>query len=286
MKKHANVRAIDYSIYTLDENSCIESVDSKFESITGYSPSYIKRHKISQYDLIPEADVENYKKILYPMLEKTNEAYIEHRIKRKDGEIIYVFCLGYIENNKVKIRITRVDASLNFLFTEELYKNRLNDLELIANLDNLTGLLRRDPFIDSIDDLIDSDKHFALFILDIDDFKNINDTYGHMVGDDVLVKISKVFKKCVKSSGCVARLGGDEFAILYKYKEEKDIMAMADKIVSKIEKEKVDRKVTATISVGITTSNGKNNFEEMYQKADEALYESKNNGKNRYTIKD
>lgn len=279
-----NIRLIEYCTYKIDPDFNICEVDSKFESITGYSKSYIKRHKISQFDLLPPEDVEKYKSIVFKNVAESGEAYIEHRIKRKDGEIIYVFCLGKKTEDGSEIRVTRVDASLNMLFIEELYKNKINDLELVASLDNLTNLLRRDPFIEAVNELIDGKRKFALIIIDIDDFKSINDTYGHNIGDEILVKVSKIFKKIVKTNGFVSRLGGDEFAICYRYKDEKELIELSDKLVNKIAKNKYKMNMRISVSVGIAKSEDGTSFEQLYVKADEALYESKKNGKNRYTI--
>ncbi|PHJ12176.1 hypothetical protein IM41_08215 [Fervidobacterium sp. SC_NGM5_G05] len=151
-----------------------------------------------------------------------------------------------------------------------------------ANIDSLTGLYNRWKFNQFINELFDTkSKEFSIFIADIDNFKKINDTYGHMVGDSVLKNIAKILKEHVRDEGLVARYGGEEFVgIVYKSKYE--AAKLCDTIRENIEKESL--KIfgfRVTISIGMADVNEKENVTELLGLADQRLYKAKEAGKNR-----
>ena len=293
------VRCIDYSIYKLDENLKIIEVDENFEIITGYSKKDIKKNSIYQGDLIPEEDREEYFKKVYNNLNTSGEAYIEHRIRRKDNKDIFVFCLGCnnIDEKTGKttatIRITRMDKTLSlFLQRKNMranYSKKIEHYKKEANTDNLTSLLRRDPFINEVRKHLDNKTNLALLIIDIDDFKNINDTYGHNIGDEVLVKVSESLKTMVSDKGITCRLGGDEFTIVLIDINDIDIIKdIAERILTSIKniKLKIDPSFSVSVSIGIHYIKDYKNisFESLYNLADDALYKAKEKGKDRYFI--
>ncbi|WP_078378834.1 PAS domain S-box protein [Sutcliffiella halmapala] len=128
----------------------------------------------------------------------------------------------------------------------------------------------------------------ALLFLDCDKFKEINDTFGHDVGDLLLVHLSNRLKDCVRSEDIVARLGGDEFVILLKYVEDTEqVLKVANRIRESLEKPyNLDGNVfQATTSIGISVypTNG-TTTKELFRKADQALYNVKNSGRNNYQL--
>lgn len=133
-------------------------------------------------------------------------------------------------------------------------------------------------------------KELYLAMVDVDDFKNVNDRFGHMFGDEVLLKISEIMRGVVDSRGIVGRFGGDEFMLVLDGVSSEEELRRIFKTISKnIQWEHQDIKET----LAITTSCGvakfpddASNFEELFNKADKALYVAKEKGKNRYIIYD
>lgn len=129
-----------------------------------------------------------------------------------------------------------------------------------------------------------------LAIMDVDDFKKVNDTYGHMFGDEVLSKLSEVLQGVIDSRGAVGRFGGDEFMLVFDSVDTEEELRRIFKTVSKNlqwnYKDLADS-VSITTSCGVAKyPNDAANFEELFQKADKALYIAKAKGKNRFIIYD
>lgn len=167
-------------------------------------------------------------------------------------------------------------------------KERILDLERNVSLDSFTGLLNK-ASIDNygrrwMNNLSMKDQKMAMMILDMDDFKNINDTYGHPCGDFVLKQVADILVSFAPEEAKVGRLGGDEFIVLMEFKDNATfIYEYANTVIQNVTKISWDHKnVSARCSIGfaVTTEPGWS-YEKLYQCADEALYAAKKNGKNR-----
>lgn len=156
----------------------------------------------------------------------------------------------------------------------------------LSKYDSLTGALKREDAMRQINMHLSKYRTGAFLILDMDNFKAVNDTYGHIEGDKLLVKFARVLKEESGSDAVVARLGGDEFIVFFTKKMAKaEVKRSASGIVKKVEREILSpgRLVRVTVSVGIAVAPDDGmNFEELYSKADKALYYVKNEGKNDY----
>jgi len=177
------------------------------------------------------------------------------------------------------------------------YKLQKANEELIdmSHRDPLTHIYNRRYFAEQSGKILAFSKRndlpLTILILDIDKFKNINDTYGHFVGDEVIIKVAKILSKHIRQSDIVARFGGEEFVMLLqncdiqngKNVAEKTRLDIQDSTITLKSKEIVD----FTISIGVAQYDQKqdaNNLEHTVSRADEALYKSKNNGRNQTTI--
>ncbi len=160
-------------------------------------------------------------------------------------------------------------------------------LSKFANHDFLTGLYNRRYFFDHIDDFLHNNNQYAIAMLDIDHFKNINDTFGHDAGDTVLKHLATILKNNTKGSDIVARFGGEEFCIALSNIDEKSAIGFFIKLKNIISKEKVIFKnstIKYTVSIGATTKDKKENIEKLIQEADKALYRAKENGRDKVEI--
>ena len=170
--------------------------------------------------------------------------------------------------------------------------------------DELTGLLNRQGYYSIIRSVVSDkekrNKKYAFVYMDLDHFKYYNDTFGHHVGDAILVSFADIFRKMAPDGANVIRLGGDEFAIILQYEEKEQVVTIVKKILEEIEKSKgfasiverfsakeikLEKENYAGCSIGIAYIEGvtsEADFETVRKNADAALYYVKENGRNNY----
>lgn len=289
---NTNIKNISFATYTLDDNSRIIDIDNIFESITGYNKGEIKKSNIYLMDLFPDNDKEIYFDEFNKLI--SGEKILEHRIKTKEEQIIYVYSLITTSPNGYKT--IKMFNSNNSLFLankekelQEKYKEKIRFLENTAIYDDLTGLLRREPFIKTINSYLEKKVPISFFIIDVDKFKAVNDTYGHTAGDEILIKVANTFNDAIKERGLICRLGGDEFAILVLETNLEESKIIAKNILNKISEIELEdvKDFKTSVSIGGTLINDYSkaiNFNYLYSTADKELYKAKEAGKNRYSI--
>ncbi|MCU7940320.1 MAG: GGDEF domain-containing protein [gamma proteobacterium symbiont of Bathyaustriella thionipta] len=172
---------------------------------------------------------------------------------------------------------------------QQLHENQ-QYLEHIAHHDSLTGLPNRLLFNDRLEQAVlkskRTGKSFALFFIDLDQFKQINDTAGHAAGDKVMIHTTENLKNCIRADDTIARIGGDEFTIiLSSFKNSDDITGVAEKIIKAVQKPiTIDSETyQLTVSVGISIyPEDADNIRVLMQYADIAMYKVKQQGRNAY----
>ncbi|MBT9778177.1 diguanylate cyclase [Clostridium sp. MCC353] len=164
-------------------------------------------------------------------------------------------------------------------------------LQKAAMMDGMTGILNRGTAENQIIRYLKQegkDKSHAVFLIDVDCFKAVNDTYGHITGDCILRELAEHLQKCFGPSGLIGRMGGDEFIVLWKDCGNMEmIQKQAERLLTPLSYSDSKNGVTVpfTISVGISRyKEDGETFIELYQHADEALYHTKQNGRNGYSI--
>ena len=183
-----------------------------------------------------------------------------------------------------------VIASVLLFFLTSLFSKEMSSIRTKARLDPLTRLLNREGFEELVRmALAERPGQGLMMIMDMDNFKLINDQLGHPVGDNVLRKFSSILENYFnRNKDIVGRLGGDEFAVFVgRDISTKETEGMLKKFISIVhqnfDSEYPDQKLSASIGVGLAANN--NTYELLYQNADKALYEAKWNGKDRFQIK-
>jgi diguanylate cyclase (GGDEF)-like protein/PAS domain S-box-containing protein len=163
------------------------------------------------------------------------------------------------------------------------------EMKQLANTDSLTGLHTRRWFYESGQRLLNqSHRHhwpLAVIMMDLDDFKSINDVYGHQMGDDVLVEVSRIIKAVTRKSDLLCRYGGEEFSIILPETDLDVAKILAERILLSIESlkfEGLDRVVTISIGISVKIPGKKIVIDDLMSAADEALYLAKRRGKNRW----
>lgn len=225
------------------------------------------------------------RKKVYENLKRRREGYMgpisyKLRVITKNGKIKWVNLSSAVASYKGKIVsiITLVDISL------EVKRERL--LTKLATRDQLTGILNRHAILHDFERLLAQAQRynvpFSVIIFDIDNFKSVNDTYGHLVGDEVLRKTVKEVKKVLRKSDIFGRWGGEEFLILLPMTSEP--FAPAEKIRKVVENSRFGNSLKITLSVGATTYREGDSINSMLSRADEALYQAKLGGKNRVVV--
>ncbi|MCR5774668.1 MAG: GGDEF domain-containing protein [Lachnospiraceae bacterium] len=218
--------------------------------------------------------------------------------------IVTTIAVFIIDVNNITVRIGRqadygdlrniiilsniVVALLNMLYVSLLYmeeqdRNRAA-LEYNINHDPLTGLYNRRYFYSQVRTGEEKPGKYAIALIDIDNFKKINDTYGHKYGDAALVSISRIMTEALSPDDMAVRWGGEEFVVFMPGIEEEKAYDKLSDILSAIRNEKItvdDLTITCTVTMGVAVSDDYSNYEKIIGEADLKLYEGKNSGKNR-----
>ncbi len=155
----------------------------------------------------------------------------------------------------------------------------------LSEIDPLTSVFNKETTQKLIDQKLKNHEHFCFLILDVDDFKSVNDNYGHAVGDKVLKNLSDLFKNHFRQTDIVGRIGGDEFIILIEDEHiaESRIQSLLQKVNALKIEELQDFKLSISVGMAFAPSNG-TTFMELYRHADHALYQIKRTGKNNFKI--
>lgn len=162
----------------------------------------------------------------------------------------------------------------------------LQETKYLSIRDHLTKLYNRryiqDIYLREIERSIRKNKSLSILLIDIDNFKKINDIYGHSVGDEVLQEISKIMVTIARKSDITARWGGEEFLILCPETDLKEAEVFTLRLVESIDNNIFKGVGNVTVSIGVTNTSINENLETVVHRADEYLYQAKANGKNCY----
>lgn len=167
-----------------------------------------------------------------------------------------------------------------------LKENR--ELERRSEIEEFTNVMNKTAFRTHVSaelETMHQDQYVCLLVIDIDKFKSINDTFGHLVGDQVLLHVVKVLKEVLRSSDFIGRIGGDEFCVFMK-----NILSLPylyerlDEILDRLVNTRIEDRQVLSASIGVCMSNHICRYDEIFQKADEAMYHAKNAGGNCYDI--
>lgn len=157
-----------------------------------------------------------------------------------------------------------------------------------ALFDSLTGAYTKKIFMDYLGLLMETSKRYgdplSLLVMDIDYFKKVNDTYGHVFGDRVLAEIARIVRDNIRRSDIFGRIGGEEFAVILPKTSSDGAILMAERIRKIVSEHLFVHAVRVTISIGITQMEIEDTPESFIMRADEALYEAKRGGRNRVVV--
>jgi len=252
------------------------------EAIDNKPEEWFKRVHPEDLDRISQAIISHLQNPIAPL-------EIRYQMQHKDNSYRWMLCRGIAVKDE-KGKISRLTGSQTDITQSQIAQEKLRYQALY---DGLTGLPNRSFFLDKLNQLFeqtkkDPQKRFAILFLDLDGFKKINDSLGHLAGDRLLSDFSQRCKQFLTNKATLARLGGDEFAILVEnITGIEDATNLAEKLSLQLEKpfSLLERELFIRVSIGIAPwSNQYHQVEDLLRDADTAMYQAKANGKAHYVV--
>ena len=278
------VESLQEIVFTIDHKGRLLFLNHAWSATLGYALEDCLQLPLSSF-LANDFRIEG-EKLLCKALEQKTIVKQELCFQHQNGDHIWLEMSIYI-NDKNQVS--------GLLFNINNYRTTINHLKYIAQHDSLTGLYNREAFVDSLQKEIktktnNNDHFFAVLLLDLDGFKSVNDSFGHLIGDQLLIEVTRRLRKCLNYWDIMARLGGDEFIILMpNIKNIKNVIRIAKIFIkalsSKFNLDNNEIFIGTSIGIVISTSDLKKP-EDFLRDADIALYEAKANGKGIYKIFD
>jgi diguanylate cyclase (GGDEF)-like protein/PAS domain S-box-containing protein len=277
-------------VYIVNTKRKILFWNSGCESITGYKSEEVV-NSFCYDNILQHVDAEGNQLCfggcpLHYTLDTGEKAERDVFLRHKKGHRVPITVRSlplYDENNKI---VGAIEVFNDNRFRKQLYdQNR--ELQKLVSHDELTQVYNRRYLKFQMDSLIreylEFKVSFGVLFLDIDDFKKVNDTYGHNVGDDVLRMVSRTLKSNIRPNDIVGRWGGEEFLILLRNVNQLTLVKVAEKIRVLVEHSKMDSNTDfshVTVSIGATLYHDGETSEEFIDRADKLMYLAKQRGKN------
>ncbi|MGF1687680.1 sensor domain-containing diguanylate cyclase [Photobacterium japonica] len=261
-----------------DPYSTIVSANDAFYTLVGYTRE--EMHRLHQ-DRFAALVVDDLSPILKKVGDSIQEGTVldyEFRIRHKSGEVLWIHDIATYHADENVFYVVIMNISYRQVALEQVYKT--------ASVDGLTGLLNRYYLEAAIQDKLNtaSPSPSALLLIDLDNFKQVNDTYGHVVGDRLLLDVSQKLAGLFGDSGILGRLGGDEFLVFLPHVPSAARLAkIAQQVVMQLQF--MTQAIPVSASVGVCFDvEGTASFSGLYRDADDALYAVKRAGKAGYVL--
>jgi len=265
-----------------DEDHKILTVNTAFTDITGYS----KKEVVGKNFSFLWCDQKKQESLCQNILKELNEkgswqGEVDNRHKKGHRFPTHLSVIEGEKSKDVKHYIS--------MFYDITYRKKSEDkLYQLAHFDTLTGLSNRHAFIDRLKQSLQKAERYknqcAVFFMDLDGFKNINDTYGHNAGDEVLKSTASRLKQIIRKSDMVARMGGDEFTVIIEnFSDIRSLSMLAQKMIDTVSQSisLSDDQVNVTTSIGISIyPDDACDLDSILIHADNAMYRAKELGKN------
>ena len=226
--------------------------------------------------IIAPEDWERVEKTITTSLKDCGEYDVQYRVVRKDGTRLWVDDKGHeilTEDGRRAMISVMLDINESIRLQERLRQEAMEDA--------LTGILNRKGAIAGIEETLERKLPGALLLMDIDNFKQLNDTYGHQTGDQVLILLARIMKRCSREGDVAARIGGDEFLLYMPGCCQENVLKDRAASICALFKESsaVYDQVALSVSIGIAVTDGSSTFDSLFKQADDRLYEVKKSGK-------
>ncbi|XPV67971.1 MAG: diguanylate cyclase [Halarcobacter sp.] len=273
-QKHVDIIDKYVITMTVDLNKKITGVSSALCNISGYSKDELLGENPS---ILKSGNLDT--KVYKSLWEKISNGKVwvgELENKTKSGMLYWLktTILPSFDDNKIDSYIS---------IGENINDKKI--IEKISQMDKLTQVYNRIKIDKSLDEEMKRFKRnkfiFSILLIDVDHFKLVNDTYGHQVGDKVLIEVSNILKKSCRNIDIVGRWGGEEFLIICQNTHIEGAMQLAQKIKDKIENFEFDTIKHLTVSIGLSQVNETDSIETFIKRVDNNLYSAKKHGRNK-----
>lgn len=303
--------ATDPALFQFLQTNCLDGVffwdledqehkwmSDNFWKVIGYDPES-KQHTLSDWrKVINQEDMNNALINFKLHCENPSHPYDQEvRYIHSDGSTVWVRCRGIALRDKSgkAIRIIGTHTNITKLKkTEQDLKRKNEELKKLARHDFHTSLYNRFAFAEIFEQqlLIAAREHMpiSLAMVDVDNFKHINDSLGHLEGDNTLLKITNTLQNVARDSDVIGRFGGDEFIILMFNSNHREAQLASERLRIGVENQVTSGVKSVTVSIGVATFGEKSIagidlspseiYEQMLHTADKALYRAKDNGRN------
>jgi diguanylate cyclase (GGDEF)-like protein len=238
--------------------------------------NYIKEHLYQLDDIYSASEIDAvHEKVL------RNTEAIFFYLEREAYSDALIMVINILELYKITLVLDNLISNIVVKKAQKV----IDEKERLSNIDPLTNVMNRRKFKELLESLVmrshKTSVPLAIAIFDIDDFKLINDQYGHPFGDKVLVELSSLISNSVRQQDHIIRYGGEEFVVISSDTTIEGVYSLAEKIRQNIAKNLFDSGLSVTVSSGVTTLSPADDVETFLKRADDYLYHAKREGKNR-----
>ncbi len=281
-------------IYFINKDRRINFWNKAAEKITGFSSEEVKG-KFCCDNILNHTNYEGIELCkngcplhasLQDGLIRENIVYIQHKKGKKIA--VAIKTIPVFENGKFvgAIEVFTDDREK----TKMLYKmDQLKELALYDQLTKLPNRVYIENYLSArVDDYNQYQIKIGVIFMDVDYFKNVNDTYGHDIGDDVLKMVSKIIKSSIRKNDMVGRWGGEEFIGIFTEINKEELINISEKIRILVENSKINsgmNEISVTVSIGAIIFRGDETIDQIIKRADNNMYAAKDTGRNRVVFK-
>ncbi len=268
---------------------------NKMKEIIGYRNDELIASLEAWIDIVHPKDRQKLEDMINDMVEGLQKnVKLEVRVKTKSGKYIWNAIRGGLitdpNNNPIRIigtnsditeLIEQKDKNLKLQIDLSQKESDFEELKEVSSRDPLTGVYNR-RFLQEFK--VHRGDRYCIAMLDLDHFKVVNDTFGHVVGDELLKHTIKIIKDTIRNTDTIVRVGGEEFVIVFKDSGLNGSHEVCEKIRYNIEMNPLEKVGTQTISIGLTQLKSTNDLDASLKRADKALYDAKHAGRNKVIL--
>ncbi|MBU7586242.1 MAG: diguanylate cyclase [Nostoc sp. TH1S01] len=288
----AIINSMQHAVVVTDTNGCIQFMNLMAEVLTGWQLKDAYGKDLAEVVKLIDKDIEETIENL------ATQTIITGAILHLPDNCVLISKNGreiLVGDYAAPIRDSSGNITGAVVVLQEVTQRKLMESRLLQNAfyDGLTALPNRALFLDRLKQAVERSKRrldyrFGILFLDLDGFQEINDRYGHTMGDDLLIAIARRLESCLRSGDTVGRFSGDEFAVLLEdIKDINDAISVAKRIQDTLglPLNLNGNLISTTASIGITINQGGSDQpENLLQNADAAMYHAKQQGKARYAV--
>lgn len=271
-------------IVIVDQHGRIQRFNRLSEEYTGLQEQDVIGKNVFKMFMSP-AEASASRRNIAGFFRNGSSYEVERWIKTVKGERLFLFRNKFVHSGSGKKQVFLICSGTDI--TEE--RRAQERLRVLANTDVITGLPNRNAIQDVINQAISErgDSNIGLVYLDLDNFKKVNDAYGHMFGDRLLIEVSRAILSCLNHGEMLARLGGDEFLVLVSQADRILLQELAQRIIDRLKTPfrigLIEVYTGCSIGIALCPEHGKD-LDSLIRSADTAMYVAKEQGKRTYIV--